>query len=124
MVAGGILYLIGVGFYSVIPRVFSPPASELPASVTCARGVETLRVELLDRAAERVRTGGEADPSALRRWLRDWDGRYHALAPRCGAGEQARWALLGRLRYRLQGTLERYDREDGELARAIQHTST
>ncbi len=124
VIAGGILYLIGVGFYSVIPQIFFPPHAELPAGVTCAGGVDDLRDELMSFAGERVETGGDADPAALRRWLRDWDGRYHALEARCDAHERPRWSLLGRLRRRLQGTLERYGREEGELARAIESTST
>lgn len=124
MIAGGILYLIGVGFYSVIPQVFFPPQAELPAGVTCANGVHALRSELLASAGARVEMGGDADPASLRRWLRDWDARYHALEARCSARELERWSLLGRLRRRLQGTLERYGREEGELVRAIESTST
>ncbi len=119
VVAGGILYLIGVGFYSVIPQIFDPPTAELPEELTCADGVDDLRDELLTRAGARVSAGGEADPTSLRAWLRGWDGRYHALEARCGAAEHERWSLLGRLRRRLQGTLERFDRDDGEIARAI-----
>ncbi|MCB9596184.1 MAG: hypothetical protein H6719_25910 [Sandaracinaceae bacterium] len=122
--AGGILYLIGVGFYSVIPQLFSPETADLPADLTCSEGVDELRDELMTHASTRITTGGEADPADLRSWLRGWDGRYHALEPRCSAGDLDRWTLLGRLRYRIQGTLERFDREDGELVRALHTRST
>ncbi|MEZ4336952.1 MAG: hypothetical protein R3B82_10020 [Sandaracinaceae bacterium] len=119
MIAGGILYLIGVGFYSVVPQVFYPEAVDLPEDLSCSAGIDDLRDELMTHAGERVTAGGEADPTALRTWLRTWDGRYHSLEARCDAGDHDRWSLLGRLRQRLQGTLERFDREDGEIARSI-----
>lgn len=124
VVLGGIAYLIGVGIYSVIPQVFSPPTATLPDDLTCTDGLTDIRAELLSHAATRIEQGGSDSPDDLRAWLRGWDRHHAALETRCQGDELGRWEMLGLLRRRLQGTLERYDREVGELARATNRASS
>ena len=120
----GIAYLIIMGLVSVVPQVFYPETAEIPDELTCPEGVDELRTELLDHAGERVAAGGDANPTELRTWLREWDARFHALETRCEGSELDRWTLVGRLRHRIQGMLERYDGAEGELARATQRASS
>lgn len=123
-VVGALLaYLIGVGMFSVVPQVFWPEHEALDESVTCTDGLLDLRSRLLARAGDRVAAGGGRDGAALRRWLRDWDDRHLALESRCtGAEQQRAWRLLGQLRQRVQATLERFDADEGELARDLDRT--
>lgn len=123
IVASGIVYLLGVGLVSVIPQIFTPARADLPQELSCQDGLDELRAELLDRAGERVSAGG-SDTRDLRAWLDDWDARYHGLEPRCEGNQYQRWTLVGRLRRRIEGTLERFDREDGALARATKRASS
>jgi len=123
IVASGIAYLLGVGLLSVIPQIFYPAQADLPEDLSCGEGLDELRAELLDRAGERVAAGG-SDTRDLRAWLVDWDARYHGLESRCDGDQYQRWTLVGRLRRRIEGTLERFDREDGALARATKRASS
>ncbi len=119
--ASAIVYLIAVGLFSVIPQIFWPEHSELPEDVTCRAGLDELRGELLGYSAARVRD--PADQTAPAPFFVGWDDRHVALMARCAPGEERdAWELLGRMRQRVQGTLERYDREEAELARAMDST--
>ena len=124
VVVSGIAYLIGVGFFSVIPQIFYPPTASLPDDLTCANVLGDLRGELLSRAGDHIERGGSESPGELRAWLDDWDRRHAGLDDRCDGSERERWERLDRLRRRLQGTLERFDREEGELARATNRASS
>ncbi|GAB5541874.1 MAG: hypothetical protein RLO52_32560 [Sandaracinaceae bacterium] len=116
IVVAGLVYLCGVGFYSVIPQVFWPERGEAPEGLSCRDGLTDLRGELLSRAGDRVASGGGGAES-LTRWLDDWDRRHLALEARCDGERHDAWQVLGRLRQRLQGTLERFDAEEGGFAR-------
>lgn len=117
-----VAYLVGVGFYSVVPQVYWPERAELDESVTCSEGLLDLRGRLLARAGDRVARGGGTDRAGLRRWLRQWDREHLALESRCDGSEHDAWDLLGRLRQRVQATLERFDADEGVLARDLDHT--
>ncbi len=120
LVVCGLLYLIGVGLLSVIPQVFWPEAAEVDPSISCADGLRDLRAELLAWSGERVASGGQASTSGLDRYFERWDLRHRGLEARCDAsGESDAWVRLGRMRERLQGTLERFDDEEGALARSL-----
>ncbi|HJL15713.1 MAG TPA: hypothetical protein RMH99_08660 [Sandaracinaceae bacterium LLY-WYZ-13_1] len=114
-------YLIVVGFTSVVPQVFWPEGAAMPASVSCTEGLRDLRGELLGRAGDRVASGG-GDHEALRAWLAGWDRRHLGLEDRCEGEAHGAWEQLGRLRQRLQATLERFDADEGQLARDLNHT--
>jgi len=116
VVVAGLVYLCFVGFYSVIPQVFWPERGEAPDGVSCAAGLTDLRGELLARAGDRVASGG-GDQASLTTWLDGWDRRHLALEARCDGERHDAWQVLGRLRQRLQGTLERFDAEEGGFAR-------
>jgi hypothetical protein len=122
-VLGGLLYLCGVGLYSVIPQVFWPEAGSVDESVSCEAGLTDLRGELFARAGERVASAG-GDQASLESWLDGWDRRHLALEARCAGGEHDAWELLSQARQRLEGTLERFDATEGVLAREMDHTLT
>jgi hypothetical protein len=116
-----VTYMVVVGFNSVIRQVFFPP---LPAEAQalsplgpteCAAELESLRRALLDQASAHLASSGRA-PAAP--WLEDWDHRHRVLAHRCPAtgpsGEAL--AVLQRLRYRIETTLRRFDREEARLS--------
>jgi hypothetical protein len=114
-------YVIGAGFLSVVPQIFWPAAAygvppESPAS--CPDAIAALRSDLLEEAASRVRAPGEA---AVRPFLEPWDERYRALEASCGA--QPSYALLARLRYRVEEHLLRFEADvaplDEDTLRAI-----
>lgn len=122
VVVAGLVYIIGVGFISVIPQVFWPEAADTDPAISCAEGLRGLRGELLARAGDHVREGGAEQPRSLRPFLNDWDLRHRGLERRCqGAGHDA-WVRLGQMRGRLQATLERFDGEEGALARQLEST--
>lgn len=118
-----IIYLCGVGLYSVVPQVFYPQPAEIPEDLTCRDGLGRLRAELLTYSADRIRLPSNSEAAPPGDFFAEWDPRHVALESRCTTGTEGEaWELLGRLRQRVQGTLERYDREEGELARAMDST--
>lgn len=121
VVLGGLLYLCGVGLYSVIPQVFWPEAGTVDESVSCVAGLTDLRGELFAGAGDRVANAG-GDRASLESWLHGWDRRHLALEARCAGEEHDAWELLGRTRQRLEGTLTRFDATEGVLAREMDHT--
>lgn len=123
LVVCGLVYLIGVGFVSVIPQVFWPEGADIDPAIGCADGLRDLRGELLAFAGEHVAAGGSDQPSRVRGYLQRWDLRHRGLEARCqSADESDAWVRLGRMRERLQGTLERFDEEEGALARHVDST--
>lgn len=125
-IAGGavivfLVYLIGVGVISVVPQVFWPEMAELDPAIGCEDGVRDLRTELLTFAGERVASAG-GDPAALEAYFDRWDLRHRALEPRCQGDGHHAWTLLGRMRGRLESRLERFDAEEGALAREVDST--
>lgn len=109
------VYVVGAGALSIVPQVFwpgealgTPPAR--PA-VGCGRALDDLRADLLDGAADRVRSP-TTDP--LRPWLEAWDRRYRALRGACGRLRS--YELLARLRYGVEEHLLRFQAEAASLA--------
>lgn len=125
VVWAAMIYAAVAGLVSVIPQVFWPqPAAWARAEAPegCVEGLRALQSSLMAQAADQVATGGRADTNALLRWLAGWDERYIALAPRCGAdAEREAYDALGSLRHRMETFLHRYHREQGELARELDH---
>ncbi len=114
-------YMVVVGFNSVIRQVFFPP---LPAAAqalgplgpeACASELDALRQTLLTSASEHVAEGG-AEP--IDPWLAAWDHRYRMVSSRCPDSSRTSdaAALLQRLRYRIETTLRRFDREEARLS--------
>src|SRR5690606_10227867 len=122
VVVFALAYLVIVGVISVVPQVFWPTRAEIDPSVGCAEGVRELQDELLTFAGDHVAKGGSAEGGTVRDFLASWDLRYRGLEDRCAGDERRAWKLLGRMRERLQGTLERFDEEEGALARTIHST--
>jgi len=118
----GIAYIVVVGFRSIIPAVFwpgsgdpSPPTSTAPASAEwCRYELEQLKTTLVDRAvahirAEDSRTRAEAD---RRTFFSAWDRRWGIAGARC---DSPALGTLERLRYQIETTLYRFDRQEGAL---------
>ncbi len=124
LVVCGLAYLVGVGLISVIPQVFWPEAAELPTSLSCADGVRELRDELLSFASDHVARAGSDDSREMRPFFERWDLRHRALEARCEGEEADAWVQLGQTRERLEATLQRFDAEEGALARQVDHTLT
>ena len=125
-------YAVVVGFTSVIPQVFSPSASNLPAvpappagtpgvaaltelgdSRDCDAGLATLHASLWEASGASVADG--VRPGAA--YFRAWDDAARDLLRHC-EGQPATGALL-RLRYRLETTWDRFDRDEGALRRRL-----
>jgi hypothetical protein len=109
-----LVYLVIVGFASVIPQVFWPPSDE-SFDLECADGLDLLRREIDELRLEYLATQ-ETDPAPLRDALESWDLRFNALAKRC---DEEQVHLLNRYRHRVELNLQRYIREDAPLARRV-----
>jgi len=105
-------FVIVAGFYSVIPPIFWPevPTEALP-EFDCRGELASLEHALLDTAAEHVRRGGERPRATAPAWLAAWDTRFHTLEARCPSLPTT---SLERLRFRLERTLWRFDRNEAE----------
>jgi len=101
------------GFYSVIPQVFWPKdehAAHAPVS-DCRAELASLEQVLLERAADHVRVGGHPASATPPSWLHGWDSRFHAFERTC---PDQPTTSLERLRFRIERTLWRFDRNEGE----------
>ncbi len=113
-------FMVVVGFMTVIPQVFfeEPEGTDEQmafAEGDCAETAETLTSMLLERGGEHV---AEVRPAGtLGPFFRRWDARYAAYQRHCG--ESATGTELARLRYRIELTLRRFDREEGAIVRKL-----
>jgi hypothetical protein len=101
-------YILGAGFVSVVPQVFWPAeASNISSfgdSSDCPAALAALYRDLMDGAAERLRTPRSG---ATQSWLDRWDRRYRDLQGACG--HLRSYSLLARLRYGLEEDLLRFE---------------
>jgi len=115
-----LVYITAVAFASVVPQVFWPepsPAAVAAAPADCGEALRTLEQALLERSSRVLSTASPANPEdGIEAFFHTWDDDYLALAARC-RGET--YHSLGRLRYQLEITLRRYEREDARLAREV-----
>ena len=109
-----LIYLVIVGFASVIPQVFWP-ASDDSFDLECSDGLQLLRHEV-DELRIAYLTTNETNEDPLRKALDAWDLRLNALAKRC---DEEQVHLLNQYRYRVELGLERYMREDAPLANRV-----
>lgn len=113
-------FMVVVGFVTIIPQVFLEEPEGVDAQAAFAEGdcgetAETLTAMLLERAGEHV---AEVRPAGtLGPFFRRWDARYFAYLRHCGESETS--AELAKLRYRLELTLRRFDREEGAIVREL-----
>lgn len=118
--AAAMLFMVVVGFVTVLPQVFleEPEGTDAQAAFAegdCGETAETLTAMLLERGGEHV---AEARPAGtLGPFFRRWDARYFAYRRHCGESQTS--AELARLRYRLELTLRRFDREEGAIVRRL-----
>lgn len=115
--AVALLYLVVVGFASVIPQVFGPESDD-SFVLECPDGLELLRHEV-DELRLAYLASNDTDATALRETLGAWDKRLNALAKRCDADDVE---LLNRYRHRVELNLQRYMREDAPLAERVSKT--
>lgn len=109
-----LMYLVVVGFASVIPQVFWPPVDE-SFDLDCGDGLQLLEHEI-DELRLNYLSSPESDPTTLRETLAAWDLRLNELATRCDKDEVE---LLNRYRHRVELNLQRYMREDAPLAERV-----
>ena len=100
-----LVYLVIVGFASVIPQVFWPASDD---SFDLRHEVDELRLAYLATNA--------IDETELQKALESWDLRLNALAKRC---EKDQVHLLNQYRHRVELGLQRYMREDAPLANRV-----
>lgn len=109
-----LVYLVIVGFASVIPQVFWP-ASDDSFDLECADGLQLLRHEVDELRLAYLATNA-TDETELQKALKSWDLRLNALAKRC---EKDQVHLLNQYRHRVELGLQRYMREDAPLANRV-----
>lgn len=109
-----LVYLVIVGFTSVIPQVFWP-ASDDSFDLECPDGLQLLRHEVDELRLAYLATNA-TDETELQKALKSWDLRLNALAKRC---EKDQVHLLNQYRHRVELGLQRYVREDAPLANRV-----
>ena len=109
-----LVYLVIVGFASVIPQVFWP-ASDDSFDLECADGLQLLRHEVDELRLAYLATNA-TDETELQKAHESWDLRLNALAKRC---EKDQVHLLNQYRHRVELGLQRYMREDAPLANRV-----
>ncbi|HJK98004.1 MAG TPA: hypothetical protein RMF84_12320 [Polyangiaceae bacterium LLY-WYZ-14_1] len=115
-----VTWMVGAAFWSVPPQVFAGRAD--PAGTAddriCPGSLARLEAELYADALGALEPG-DRRPVPRERWWRAWDAEHASLAELCGG----RWAEahrdLGRLRYRVQALVDRFQGETGALARSV-----
>lgn len=111
----GILYLLFIGFYSVIPQTFWPTSS-LPDATECA---PMLTQQLADlRAFSEETVNGSLTREERRNRLASWDDRHRSLLHACEDDE--RFYDLERLRYRVATTAHRVEDDQGPMFQDLQ----
>jgi hypothetical protein len=107
-------YLAVVGLASVIPQLFFP-ATDPHRIGDCHAARDALTTELRTMAGDVIENGRDVEASTDAFFVR-WDARFRAVENRC---DDSTTASLGRLRYRLETTLRRYEREEAPLLRSL-----
>lgn len=108
-------YLVAVGFATVPPQVLAPDRSDEPVE-DCSGEIRTLRSRLLTRSTH-VFAGA---PRGGADFWGEWDLRFAALEDECTSdGDANALVALGRLRYRIEADLDRFEQNDLPLVREI-----
>ena len=116
----GLVYVIMVGFTSVIPQVFWPEQETDPSRLSddCSTGLADLYMEVRRFAGELAAQPDAApDIRAQRRFYKDWDKRLAAYATRC---DPDACKALDRYRHKTELSLRRLQTEDRKLAEAVE----
>ncbi|MFT5356567.1 MAG: hypothetical protein ACI9KE_003792 [Polyangiales bacterium] len=106
----GLLYVLVVGFATVLPRVFFPATTVADPGGACLDELSTLQSSML---AEGERSIGRAEAADIQTFFDNWDATFVALYDRCS--DVPAYVEVERLRYRYQATLRRFAREDRVL---------
>lgn len=106
----GLIYMLVVGFATVLPSVFFPTSTASDPGGSCRDELSTLQTSML---AEGERTIGRAEAADIQSFFDNWDATFVALYDRCS--EAPAYVEVERLRYRYEATLRRFAREDRVL---------
>lgn len=106
-----LVYLVVVGFASVIPQVFWPEADG-ETELDCNEGLRSLYDEVESTRLSYL-ARKQSDPLKLREDLRSWDEKMASLRKRCDLDTVRQ---LERYRHRVELTLQRYLREEAPQA--------
>ena len=109
-----LVYLVIVGFASVIPQVFWPK-TDASFELECVDGLRLLQHEVDELRLAYLATNA-TDETALEKSLESWDLRLNELATRCNEDQVH---LLNQYRHRVELRLQRYMREDAPLANRV-----
>ncbi|MEM7448158.1 MAG: hypothetical protein AAF355_07950 [Myxococcota bacterium] len=111
------IYLVFIGFYSILPQVFYP-ASGPPKD--CETEMPNLVRELRD--FELSQMDSPDPPLKQTQWYRSWDRRHRAIRASCSRDPQLRNAheKSERLRHLTQTSLLRYRSRQAPLIRDIE----
>lgn len=105
----GLIYMLVVGFATVLPRVFFPTSAVPDPGGRCIDELSTLQTSMLAEDEQL----GRADATEIQSFFDDWDATFVALYDRCG--DAPAYVEVERLRYRYEATLRRFAREDRVL---------
>lgn len=106
----GLLYMLVVGFATVLPRVFFPTSTVPDPGGSCVDELSALQTSML---AEDEHSIGRAEVADIQSFFDNWDATFVALYDRCG--DAPAYVEVERLRYRYEATLRRFAREDRVL---------
>jgi len=101
-----LLYMVSIGFATFVQGIFLDSAH---ADGTGTGSCDDIRRELATGLRTRAAAHVGGDTSETTNFLRSFDDRIDALRARCDDTETAR---LERMRYRVEITLRRFDREN------------
>lgn len=107
----GLIYMLVVGFATVLPRVFFPTSPVPDPGGACLDELSTLQTSMLAEGEQSII--GRAEATDIQSFFDNWDATFVALYDRCG--DAPAYVEVERLRYRYEATLRRFAREDRVL---------
>ena len=110
-----LVYLVVVGFASVIPQVFWPK-NDGDTTTPCDQGLRSAH-EQIEQIRFAYLSGQKTNPQELKEGLLPWDEKMASLRKRCDIETVQ---LLERHRHRVELNLRRYLREDRGLVDEVE----
>jgi hypothetical protein len=111
----GLVYLVVVGFASVIPQVFWPK-DDGDTTTPCDQALRSAHQQI-EEIRNAYLSGRKSDLKELQEGLKPWDERMASLRKRC---DIETIQLLERYRHRVELNLRRYLREERGLANEVE----
>ncbi len=113
------MYLVVVGFASVIPQVFWPK-NDGDTTTPCDEGLRSAHQKIEELRAAYL-SGRKSDLKELQEGLKPWDEKMASLRKRCDIETVQ---LLERYRHRVELHLRRYLHEERGLANEVEQAVT